>query len=363
MATDADQVIVPVVLAGGSGTRLWPRSTAAVPKQFLPLLEGGSLFQQTLRRVATLSGSPVSPPIVIASGAHRELVLQQANAAGIAIDRLVLEPVGRNTAPAIAIAALLAKQAMPGVDALLLVLPADHVVSDAAAFVAAVNVAVAAAKRGRLVTFGVIPHRPETGYGYIQRAESSEGWAGIRRFVEKPDRPTAEAYVRSGDYLWNSGMFLFPMSALLDELERYAKPLLDACRRVLAVAEAESGIVDLPTEFATVPAVSIDYGVMEKTTRGAVVPLAAGWSDVGSWAALHEVTQRDARGNSIMGEVILESCANTFVTSTSRIVAAIGLKDIIVVETEHAVLVVHRDDAQLVKSVVERLANAKGETR
>jgi mannose-1-phosphate guanylyltransferase/mannose-6-phosphate isomerase len=360
MAIDADEVIVPVVLAGGSGTRLWPRSTSHEPKQFLPLIDGGSLFQQTLQRVAARTAS-VRPPIVIASVAHRELVLRHASTAGVELDRLVLEPVGRNTAPAIAIAALLVEQSMPGVDALLLVLPADHVVLDTDAFAAAVKVAVGAARRGRLVAFGVIPHRPETGYGYIQRAATHEGWAGIRRFVEKPDLPTAEAYVSSGEYLWNSGMFLLPVSVLLDELERHAKPLLEACRRALAASEVAPGIVNLHADFANVPSISIDYGVMEKTTRGAVVPLAAGWSDVGSWTALHEVTQQDALGNSTSGEVILESCANTFVTSTSRTVAAIGLKDIVVVETKDAVLVMHRDDAQLVKSVVERLANTKRE--
>jgi mannose-1-phosphate guanylyltransferase/mannose-6-phosphate isomerase len=363
MAIDGKEVVLPVVLAGGSGTRLWPRSTEQEPKQFLPLIDGGSLFQQTLRRAAALSAASLQPPIVIANVAHRELVQRQARAVGLEIGELVLEPAGRNTAPAITVAALLAQQAMPSGDALLLVLPADHVVPDAEAFAAAVNVAIGAAKRGRLVTFGVIPHRPETGYGYIQRGEPHEGWAAIRRFVEKPDLPTAEAYVRSGDYLWNSGMFLFPVGALLEEIERHANPLLEACERALAAVEREPGIVELRSEFAAVPAVSIDYGVMEKTTRGAVVPLSAGWSDVGSWAALHEVAQQDALGNSTTGDVILESCTNTFVTSTSRTVAAIGLKDVIIVETKDAVLVVHRDDAQLVKRIAEHLANAKHEPR
>jgi mannose-1-phosphate guanylyltransferase / mannose-6-phosphate isomerase len=363
MAIDGEEAILPVVLAGGSGTRLWPRSTEQEPKQFLPLIDGGSLFQQTLRRAAALPGSSVRAPIVIANAAHRELVQRQASAVGIEIGQLVLEPTGRNTAPAIAVAALLAAQAMPAVDARLLVLPADHVVPDTEAFAAAVTVAMGAANSGRLVTFGVIPHRPETGYGYIERGEVHEGWAAIRRFVEKPDLATAEAYVRSGDYWWNSGMFLFPVSALLEEIERHANPLLEACKRAMAVAEVAPGIVRLNSEFAAVPAVSIDYGIMEATTRGAVVPLRAGWNDVGSWAALHEVAQQDVLGNSTTGDVVLESCTNTFVTSTSRTVAAIGLQDVIVVETKDAVLVVHRDHAQLVKRVVERLANAKREPR
>jgi mannose-1-phosphate guanylyltransferase/mannose-6-phosphate isomerase len=351
------------VLAGGVGTRLWPRSTEQEPKQFLPLLDGGSLFQQTLRRATGLTGVTVEPPLVVANAAHRDLVRRQASDAGIPIGALVLEPAGRNTAPAIVIAALLATQANATGDTLLLVLPADHVVSDTNAFAAALHAAIDAAKQGRLVTFGVVPHRPETGYGYIQRGDERGGWAAIRRFVEKPDVGTAEAYLRAGDYLWNSGMFLFPTSALLDEIESHATTLLESCRRALAGAEVAAGVVELRSEFLAVPAVSIDYGLMEKTSRGAVVPLRAGWSDVGSWAALHEVARQDPHGNATTGDVLLDSCKNTFVTSTSRTVAAIGLEDVIVVETDDAVLVVHRDHAQLVKRVAERLAAVKREHR
>jgi mannose-1-phosphate guanylyltransferase/mannose-6-phosphate isomerase len=349
--------LIPVVLSGGSGTRLWPLSREAQPKQFLPLLSTTSLFQQTLLRVRHLGGLRVQAPIVVCNAGHRELVVEQAAAVAAEIGALVLEPGGRNTAAAIAAAALLAREAGSPHDAnpLLLVLPADHVVADTTAFAAAVEAAAAAAAAGRLVTFGVVPDRPETGFGYIQRGEAHGAWAAIRRFVEKPDLATAEEYVRSGDYLWNSGMFVFSTADVLAELATHAGAVLAACHRAVDEAERDDGALRLSPAFLDSPATSIDYAIMEKTARGAVVPLAAGWSDVGSWSALHDVLPQDEAGNAVIGNALLESCTQTLVLARGRFVAAIGLDDVVIVETEDAVLVAHRDRVQDVKGIVDAI--------
>jgi mannose-1-phosphate guanylyltransferase/mannose-6-phosphate isomerase len=349
--------LIPVVLSGGSGTRLWPLSREAQPKQFLPLLSTTSLFQETLLRVRHLGGLRVQAPIVVCNAGHRELVVEQAAAVSAELGALVLEPGGRNTAPAIAAAALLAREAGSPHDAdpLLLVLPADHVVADTAAFAAAVEAAASAAAAGRLVTFGVVPDRAETGYGYIQRGEAHGAWAAIRRFVEKPDLATAEQYLRSGDYLWNSGMFVFSTADVLAELATHAGAVLAACHRALDEGKRDDGALRLSRAFLDSPATSIDYAVMEKTARGAVVPLAAGWSDVGSWSAVHDVLPQDRGGNVVRGDALLESCGRTLVLAHERLVAAIGLENVIVVETEDAVLVVHRDRVQDVKRIVDEI--------
>jgi mannose-1-phosphate guanylyltransferase/mannose-6-phosphate isomerase len=354
MASFDGRRLIPVVLSGGSGTRLWPLSRERSPKQFIPLFAGSSLFQQTLLRVRGLPGLAVESPIVIANEAHAALVLEQAHSVGVA-PTVVLEPAGRNTAPAVTVAALLARRAAPNADPLLLILPADHVIADTDAFGAALAAGSAAAEAQRLVTFGVVPERPETGYGYIQRGDSHGAWATIRRFVEKPDLSTAESYLRTGEYLWNSGMFLFSAARVLAELAAHAAPVLSACGRALAEATTERGALRLGPAFLEAPAISIDYAVMEKTADGAVVPLSAGWSDVGSWTALHDVTSADARGNCAEGDVLLESCTNTYVKAATRVVAAVGLDDVVIVETADAVLVVRRDRAQDVKRIVDRL--------
>jgi mannose-1-phosphate guanylyltransferase/mannose-6-phosphate isomerase len=354
--------LIPVVISGGSGTRLWPRSRETRPKQFLPLVGTTSLFQQTLLRVQQL-GLHARSPIVVCNAAHREFVLTQARELRIR-PTVVLEPVGRNTAPAVALAALLAiRDSAAAADPLLLVLPADHVIADARGFAAAVRVATEAAESGRLVTFGALPDRPETGYGYILHGERHGEWAEIGKFVEKPDLETAEGYVASGKYSWNSGMFLFSASRLLEELRAQAPDILEVCEQAVGAAREEGGALRLGAAFARCPANSLDYAVMEKTASGAVVPLAAGWSDVGSWAALHDVSPRDAQGNTASGDAMLESCRNTYISAGSRLVAAVGLDDVVVVETEDAVLVLRRDRAQDVKKIVDELrARRRNET-
>jgi mannose-1-phosphate guanylyltransferase/mannose-6-phosphate isomerase len=359
LSASSERALIPVVLSGGSGTRLWPLSRQARPKQFLPLVDKTSLFQQTLLRARAL-GPGVQSPIVVCNAAHRELVVAQSREIGVEPHAIVLEPVGRNTAPAVAVAALLAaRAAAAAIDPFLLVLPADHLVADQAAFAAAVRVALEAAEGGRLVTFAVVPDRAETGYGYIKRGARHGAWAELVQFVEKPDRATAEAYVASGEYGWNSGMFLFSAQRALAELRAHAPAILAASERSVAAARADDGVLQLGAEFAECAADSIDYAVMEKTSQGAVVPLSAGWSDVGSWAALLDVVARDAHGNAASGDALLQECRNTYVVAKHRLVAAVGLDDIVIVETDDAVLVLKRDRAQDVKTIVDGLKAAK----
>jgi mannose-1-phosphate guanylyltransferase/mannose-6-phosphate isomerase len=297
----------------------------------------------------------VLAPIVVCNDRHERPVREQLDEIRVAA-AVVLEPVGRNSAPAAGIAALRARAAAgAGVDPLLLVLPADHVVTDQAAFGAAVEAALEPAAAGYLTTFGVVPTAPATGYGYIRRAEQRDRWSAIAQFAEKPDLATAQSYVQSGEYLWNSGMFLFAASAWLEELGRHAPALLRGCEAALAEAETDrEGVTRLGAAFRACPADSIDYAVMEKTTRAAVVPLSAGWSDVGSWASLHEVLPKDDDGNTATGDVLLDSCRDTLVVARDRLVAAIGLDGVVIDETEDAVLVVSREQAESVKRMAER---------
>jgi mannose-1-phosphate guanylyltransferase/mannose-6-phosphate isomerase len=352
MKPKTDAPLVPLILSGGSGTRLWPMSRELTPKQFLPLVTRLSLLQETLQRAQSV-GAFVRRPIIVCNEAHRFLVAEQARAISIEPQAIVLEPAGRNTAPAVAAGALLAESFVT--DPLLLVLPADHVILDTAAFAAAVTVAIAAARDGRLVTFGVVPDKPETGYGYIARGEDRGGWYGVERFVEKPDLRTAQGYVDSGRYYWNSGMFLFAASTFLRELAVHAPAMVEPCRRAVAQAAVDADFTRLGKAFLESPSSSIDYAVMEKTERAAVVPLAAGWSDVGSWPALHDVLPKDASGNVAVGDVLLEQCTRSYVASSGRTVAAIGLDEVVVIETPDAVLVMARDNAQDVKKIVETL--------
>lgn len=341
--------IVPVILSGGSGTRLWPLSRESYPKQFLPLVGERSMLQATWLRVAALAAQP---PIVVANEEHRFVAAEQLQQLDVRPQAMLLEPIGRNTAPAIAVAALEATR--NGGDALLLVLPSDHVIADEAKFRETVQLAAPAAEAGKLVTFGIVPTGPETGYGYI-KAVAGESVRAVERFVEKPDLATASEYVASGQYYWNSGMFLFKASRYLQELERLNPAMLAGSRRAWEQAKRDSDFTRLDRDlFSAVASDSIDYAVMEKTQDAVVVPLDAGWNDVGSWTALRDVSPRDADGNAHKGDVIAIDCRNTYVYG-ERLVALVGLDDVVVVETDDAILVGKADRMQEVKDVVARL--------
>jgi mannose-1-phosphate guanylyltransferase/mannose-6-phosphate isomerase len=347
--------ITPVILSGGSGTRLWPLSREFHPKQLLALTGGRTMLQDTAGRLEGMPG--IEPPIVVCNEAHRFLVAEQLRLIGQTPRAIVLEPVGRNTAPAIALAAAVAV-AKVGPEAMLLVLPADHVIRKLAAFQAAVGHALPAAKAGKLVTFGIVPTQPEIGYGYIRRGPRTPGAKvyPIAKFVEKPDAETAAKFVASGEYYWNSGMFLFGARRFLEELERYAPDIAKVCAAAAAGAGSDLDFTRVDAKlFATCRSDSIDYAVMEKTSEAVMVPLDAGWSDVGSWASLHEALEHNADGNALTGDVIAEDTSGCYLHSESRLVATVGLKDHVVVETKDAVLVAPKDQVQHVKRLVERL--------
>jgi mannose-1-phosphate guanylyltransferase/mannose-6-phosphate isomerase len=350
--------MVPVLLSGGSGTRLWPLSRETHPKQFQPLVGDESLLQATWRRIAGLEG--LEAPIVVANEEHRFMVAEQLRQVGAAPAALLLEPVGRNTAPAIAAAALLALA--DGADPLLLVLPSDHVIADAPGFRAAVAAAAPAAEAGALVTFGIVPTGPETGYGYIRAGAASPlpGVMAVAGFVEKPDAATAAGYLASGGYFWNSGMFLFRASRYVQELGQFAPAILAAVRAALAGATRDVDFLRLQREaFEACPSDSIDYAVMEKTSAAAVLPISVGWSDVGSWSALWEIADQDADGNAHHGDVLALGCSNTLAWGGRRLVSLLGLHDVIVVDTDDALLVAARDQVQQVKEIVARLKAEK----
>jgi mannose-1-phosphate guanylyltransferase/mannose-6-phosphate isomerase len=345
------QDILPVILSGGSGTRLWPLSRESYPKQFLPLADSSTMLQATWLRVAGLTACR---PIVVGNHEHRFMLAEQLREVGAEPAATILEPLGRNTAPAIAAAAL--EATATGEDALLLVLPSDHVILDVAAFHGAVLAAAPSAEAGKLVTFGIVPTSPETGYGYIHAATGS-GVRAVDRFVEKPDLDTARGYLASGEYFWNSGMFLFRASRYLQELQQLAPEIHAACVEAVAKARRDADFIRLDAEsFAVCPSDSIDYAVMEKTADAAVIALDAGWSDVGSWAALWDISPKDADGNAHRGDVIALDCRNTYAYS-ERLIAMVGLDDVVVVETDDAILISHRDQVQRVKEVVGGLKN------
>jgi len=335
------------------GSRLWPISRELHPKQFLPLMDAdASLLQQTVRR---LEGLALARPLVVCNEEHRFLVAEQLRQSSVQDPVIILEPEGRNTAPAVAVAACHVLAEDPA--AQLLVLPADHVIADAEAFCAAVKAGVDLARSGSLVTFGVVPSRAETGYGYIRRSDRATGIGyEIDAFVEKPGRELAEAYIASGDYYWNSGMFLLGAKDYLDELRQFAPAIADAATAAYRGSKTDLDFVRLDADqFRSSPSDSIDYAVMEQTRRGVVIPLEAGWSDVGAWSALWECNARDERGNVLRGDIELENVTNSYLHSESRLVAAVGVDNLVVVETPDAVLVAGRDVVQDVKQIVNRL--------
>ncbi|WP_276488558.1 mannose-1-phosphate guanylyltransferase/mannose-6-phosphate isomerase [Ectopseudomonas mendocina] len=346
--------MTPIILSGGSGSRLWPLSRKLYPKQFLALTGEQTLFQQTLQR---LSIEGMQPPVLVSNQEHRFIVLEQMEQIGQQAQLLLLEPFGRNTAPAVAMAAL--QLVAEGRDELMLVLPADHVLDDQQAFRQALALATVAAEKGEMVLFGVPADRPETGYGYIRgQADGTlpDGVARVSNFVEKPDAKRATEYVKSGDYYWNSGMFLFRASRFLEELKHHDVDIYDTCLLALERSQREDTQIAIdPATFACCPDNSIDYAVMEKTSRACVVPLSAGWNDVGSWSSIWEVHAKDDAGNVTKGDVVVEDSRNCLIHGNGKLVSVLGLDDIVVVETKDAMMVAHKDRVQDVKKLVGKL--------
>ena len=346
------QTMIPVILCGGTGSRLWPLSREAYPKQFLSLAGSETMLQATARRLEGLAG--VQAPILVCNENHRFAAAEQL----LEIDRpaqsILLEPCARNTAPAIALAALAARES--GDDPLLLVLPADHVVADIGAFQQAVETATALADDGHLVTFGIVPTSAETGYGYIRSGDPLAGGWKVAEFVEKPDLATAEKYLASGEYNWNSGMFLLRASRFLEELGQHRPDILDACRAAFAASARDLDFTRIDAEaFAQCPSDSVDYAVMERTESAAVVPMQAGWSDVGSWSALWELATRDDNDNLLRGDVLAEDASGCLVHGGDRLVGILGVQDLVVVDTDDALMVAHKSRVQEVKTLVNRL--------
>lgn len=348
-------MLVPVILSGGSGSRLWPLSREEAPKQFLPLLEQQSLLQRTALRA---SAAGANAPLIVCNQAHRFLVAQQFAELGTTPRGIVLEPVARNTAPAIAAAACLL-EASEGPDARMLVLAADHAIPNEGAFAEAVAQADRLAQEGEIVTFGIVPTHAETGYGYLKAGALQGGGRTVEAFIEKPNQDRADAFLAEGSYFWNSGMFLFPVGVLLKALERHAPAALRAARQAVAAATQDLDFLRLEeTAFAEAPSESIDYAVMEKLDRAVMVPLDAGWSDVGAWDALWSLGEKDDAGNVAQGDVLAVGTHNSYLRSGGRLLATVGVSDLLVVDTEDATLVAHRYAAQGVKTLVERLKKA-----
>jgi mannose-1-phosphate guanylyltransferase / mannose-6-phosphate isomerase len=343
--------MTPVILSGGSGTRLWPLSRGQYPKQFLPLVTKNTMVQETMLRLSGLAG--LKNPIAVCNEDHRFMMAEQLWEIGVKPTAIILEPVGKNTAPAVAMAALSASSQ----DEVLLVLPADHVILNIEAFHLAIAKAEALAKQGNLVTFGIVPTHPETGYGYIMKDSTRLGEAyKVAAFVEKPDLVAAKNYVKSGNYLWNSGMFAFTAGNFLKELEKHNPDMLSACKQALSSAIIDLDFIRLDkATFSACPADSIDYAVMEKTDKAAVIPLDASWNDVGSWSALWDVTDKDASGNAVSGDVLTLDTKNSYIYSEDKLVTVIGVEDLVVVETKDAVMIAPKDRVQEVKQIVDQL--------
>ena len=349
--------VVPVILSGGAGTRLWPMSRALNPKQLLPLITERSMLQETVARV---KGAGFAAPLILCNSDHRFIIAEQLRQMDVVPEAIVLEPVARNTGPAAVAAAVMLADRDP--DAVMLMLPSDHVVDDVAAFHAAVEIGLRAAETGALVTFGIHPTRPETGYGYIRRGGPYPGAMGcfrVDRFVEKPDRATAETYLADGSYTWNSGMFLFPVRALLDEVARLKPNMLELCRHAAGEARDDLEFHRLAHEpFAAVESISVDYAVMEHTLNGAVVPAEMGWNDVGSWSALWSIAPHDDDGNVRVGDVMTLDTEGCYVRGEGNLIATVGVRDLVVVATDDVVLVADKNRAQDVKKLVEAVEQA-----
>lgn len=349
--------LIPVVLCGGSGTRLWPLSRDTYPKQFLRLLGEQTLLQQTMQRLRAIEG--MGPALLVCNESSRFLAAEQLREIGIDDAQILLEPMRRNTAPAIAVAALHA--IAQGGDPILMVLPSDHVIKDHAAFSTAIQTAKEAAEQGNLVTFGITPLGPETGYGYIRAGASAPGQAQpVLQFVEKPDRATAEQYLASGNYYWNSGMFVFRASRYLEELTRYQPEMVAACRKAVEFAQKDLDFIRLDSEaYATSPDKAIDYAVMECTERACVVAMEAGWNDIGSWASVWEVADKDTENNATQGDVMLQDCEDCLVHGTTRLITAVGMRNTVIIETADALLIMDTERAQDTKKLVEKLTKTK----
>ena len=350
-------MIIPVILSGGSGTRLWPLSRAMRPKQLLRLASHQTMIQDTLSR---LDGIPeLAPPIIVCNEEHRFTIAEQMREINIHPSAIILEPVGRNTAPAVAISALQAQSVAQ--DPVLLVLPADHIIGNQEAFHQAVQKGYKVANEGKLVTFGIIPGTPETGYGYIKAGGqlALEDTYHVDKFVEKPDAETAQCYLNEGGYYWNSGMFMFKASVFLNELKKQNLPMLDSAENALSAATKDMDFIRLDEDvFKKCPSDSIDYAVMEKTTEAVVIPVDIDWNDIGSWSALWEVGDTDLKGNVTKGDVLLENTHNSYIHADSRLVTTVGLCDHVVIETADAVFVAPRNEAQDVKAIVAQLKTA-----
>jgi mannose-1-phosphate guanylyltransferase/mannose-6-phosphate isomerase len=354
----AQNSVYPVILSGGSGTRLWPLSRTALPKQLLALHGERTMIQETALR-AQLPGAVA--PLLLCSEAHRFLVAEQMQEIGVKPRAIVLEPEGRNTAPAAAVAALVTAEGNP--QGVIVLLPSDHVIRDTQAFAEAVGIAAQAAREGHVVTFGMAPTAPETGYGYVHRGVSLakvDGAFRVQRFVEKPDAATAARYLADGSYFWNSGMFVFRADVLIEELRQHAPDVLAAARDALAKAKRDADFIRLDAKvFAAAPNISIDYALMEQTDRAAIVPCSLGWSDIGAWSALWEIRDQDEQNNVLLGDVIAHDSTGSYVHSHKRLTALVGVHDLVVIDTDDAVLVADKTRAQEVKAVVDRLKSDK----
>ncbi|HTW34168.1 MAG TPA: mannose-1-phosphate guanylyltransferase/mannose-6-phosphate isomerase [Rhizomicrobium sp.] len=354
MSTEkTEDLIYPVIMSGGAGSRLWPLSRQLYPKQLLPLASERTMIQEAAERV---KGAQFASPLVVCNQEHRFLIAEQLRESGVKDPTIVLEPVGRNTAPVAAVAAFLLAEKDPA--ALVLLMPADHVVEDRKAFITAIQIAAAAAREGAIATFGIQPKGPETGYGYIQRDEPTtiKGCYRVKRFVEKPDRDAAQSYLDAGDYFWNGGIFMFRAKTYLDELQQFEPHIAAQCREAVAKGRGDLDFFRLEeVAFAESPSKSIDYAVMEHTEHAAVVPVDMGWSDVGSWQSLWEIAARDGSGNAQDGDVVALNVRNSYLRSEGPLLAAVDLDDVVVVATQDAVLVTRRDATQNVKKVVEEI--------
>jgi len=348
--------ITPIILSGGSGSRLWPSSRSMYPKQFLKLVSENTMLQETVLRLEGLKD--MMPPVIVANNDHRFLVAEQLKACGIESGKIILEPAPRNTAPAIALAAL---ALLEDSDTTMLVLPADHIIDDVVSFKASVEMAKLQCDKGNLVTFGIVPRAPETGYGYIQSGkELADQVYKVARFVEKPDIDTAQSYIDEGSYSWNSGIFMFKASTYIAELEQHAPQIVDACRKALDLADSDLDFTRVDqVEFEKCISDSIDYVVMEKTPNAVVMPLDVGWNDIGSWSALWQQLEKDESGNVLRGDVMVDGVSNSLIISDKKLIAGVGVEDVILVETDDSILLAKKDRVQDVKSVVQQLIKAE----